>query len=189
MNEEAVTTEQEEEKKDVDEAAAVSPVLTKDGSDILQEVEEIKERFNGVITDSDLSHKVDAVLSSIESLSLEVQNWRTVRKDTYIDTLENLKKQVSEIESEWDAVSASMKAQRERLESLLESFPGVIETSSVRALSLRVTHLEKLVSELVDESTAKASAKNARKQFIISLTALGVTIVLWGVWIVLAVMK
>jgi hypothetical protein len=33
---------------------------------------------------------------------------------------------------------------QERLETLLEAFPGAIETSAMRALSLWVTHLERL---------------------------------------------
>ena len=90
---------------------------------------------------------------------------------------------MGEIESEWGTVSATMKTQRERLESLLESFPGVIETSSIRALALRLTHLEGLVSKLVEEANAKATTSTTRKQLIISLMALGVTVVLWGAFI------
>jgi len=178
---------EEDTKTSTDEEDVGLPIPSKDGSLLLQEVQEIKEGVNGVITDSDLTHKVDVLISNIEGISLEVQSWRTTRKDDYIETLESLKKQVSEIESEWDAVSVSMKNQREKLESLLESFPGIIETSTVRALSLRVTHLEQLTSELLSESAAKSSAAGAHKQLIISLAALGVTVILWVVWIALAV--
>jgi len=176
-------------KTSTDEEDIGLPTLSKDSSVLLQEVQEIKEGVNGVINDSDLTHKVDALISNIEGISLEVQSWRTTRKDDYIETLENLKNQVSEIESEWDSVSVSMKNQREKLESLLESFPGIIETSTLRSLSLRVTHMEQLTSELLSESAAKSSAARGHKQLIISLTALGVTVILWVVWIALAVIS
>ena len=96
---------------------------------------------------------------------------------------------MNEIQDEWTTVSASMKTQHERLENVLQSFPGVIETSTLKALSLRVTHLEQLVSQLFQESQAKSSTAGARKQFIISLVALGVTVVLWAIWIGLALLK
>ena len=82
-----------------------------------------------------------------------------------------------------------MKTQHEKLEAVLQSFPGVIEASTVRALSLRVTHLEQLVSELLQESQAKSSAASTCKQLIISLTALGVTVVLWAIWIGLTLIR
>jgi hypothetical protein len=63
---------------------------------------------------------------------------------------------------------------------------GIIETSTLRALSLRVTHLESLVTKLVDESNAYSSAIRARRQMTISLVALGVTVALWVLWIVLS---
>ena len=68
----------------------------------------------------------------------------------------------------------------------MKPFPGVIETAALRALSLRVTHLEELVSEMLDRSHAKSTAARAGKQLAVSLVALGITVLLWIVWIVLA---
>jgi lipopolysaccharide/colanic/teichoic acid biosynthesis glycosyltransferase len=78
-----------------------------------------------------------------------------------------------------------MKSQREKLETLLDSFPGVIETATLKALSLRVTHLEKLMSQLFQESSTKINSRVAKRQLIISLAALGITIILWVVFIVI----
>jgi DNA repair exonuclease SbcCD ATPase subunit len=156
---------------------------------IIQEVQEIKEAVNGMVSETALSDKVEELRTNLENISEEVQSWRTWQKDIYAGVLETLKSQVDEIESEWDNVSTTMKAQREKLETLLQSFPGVIETSTLRALSLRVTHLERLVSELVGESNAKSTTARARKQLIISLAALGVTVVLWGIFLVLNLIK
>ena len=158
-------------------------------SAIQQEVEEIKEAVAGVVSETSLPDRVESLRSNIESLGEEVQSWRTWRKNTYVEALETLNSQVNEIQDEWTTVSASMKTQHERLENVLQSFPGVIETSTLKALSLRVTHLEQLVSQLFQESQAKSSTAGARKQFIISLVALGVTVVLWAVWIGLALLK
>ena len=158
-------------------------------STIRQEVEGIKEAVNEVVSETSLSEKVDELSTLIDNISEDVQSWRTSRKDSYVEALETLKSQVEEIQSEWENVSTSMKAQRERLESVLQSFPGVIETSTLRALSLRVTHLEQLLSELFQESHAKSTKIGARKQLTISLVALGITVVLWALWIVLAVTK
>ncbi|MBA7668112.1 hypothetical protein ES703_76216 [subsurface metagenome] len=143
--------------------------------DIKQTVDEVHETH--------LDEKVETLRSNIDDISEDVQTWQLPEKDTYLEALESLRGHVGEIESEWGTVSATMKTQRERLESLLESFPGVIETSSIRALALRLTHLEGLVSKLVEEANAKATTSTTRKQLIISLMALGVTVVLWGAFI------
>lgn len=171
-----------EEKLDSAEPSEVS-------SDIQQEVKEIKEAVAEVVSETSLPDKVDALRSNIESLSEEVQSWRTWQKNTHIEALETLSSQVSEIQDEWATVSGSMKSQYERLEAALQSFPGIIEASTLKALSLRVTHLEQLVSQLFQESQAKSSTAGAHKQFIISLVALGVTVVLWATWIGLALLK
>jgi len=126
---------------------------------------------------------VDALRTNIENISEDVQSWKVPEKDTYLESLEIMKKQVGDVEEEWANVSATMKAQRDRLESLLESFPGVIETSSIRALALRVTHLEKLVFKIVEEADTKSTAVATRRQFIISIVALGITVILWGLFI------
>ena len=156
---------------------------------IQQEVQEIKEAVAEVVSETSLPDKVEALRSNIESLSEEAQSWRTWQKNTYIEALETLNSQVSEIQNEWVTVSGSMKSQHERLEAALQSFPGIIEASTLKALSLRVTHLEQLASQLFQESQAKSSAARANKQLIISLTALGVTIVLWAIWIGLTLIK
>ncbi len=171
-----------EEKLDSTEPSEVS-------SDIQQEVQEIKEAVAEVVSETSLPDKVEALRSNIESLSKEAQSWRTWQKNTYVEALETLNSQVSEIQNEWATVSSSMKCQHERLETALQSFPGIIEASTLKALSLRVTHLEQLVSQLFQESQAKSGTAGARKQFIISLVALGVTVVLWAIWIGLALLK
>jgi Zn-dependent M32 family carboxypeptidase len=171
-----------EEKLDSTERSEIS-------SDIQQEVQEIKEAVAEVVSETSLPDKVETLRSNIESLSEEMQSWRTWRKNTSIEALETLNSQVSEIQDEWATVSGSMKSQYEKLEAALQSFPGVIEASTLKALSLRVTHLERLVSQLLQESEAKSSAAGAKKQLIISLTALGVTIVLWAIWIGLTLIK
>jgi len=175
-------TEVSEQEPGLAEPFGVVPTIQK-------EVQEIKEAVHEAVTETDLTEKVDELRTNIEGISEEVQTSRIWPKDTYVEVLETLKSQVSEIESEWDNVSATMKAQRERLETLLESFPGVIETASLRALSLRLTHIEKLVSKLIEESYAKSTVARARKQLIISFVALGITVILWSVWIGLAVIK
>jgi len=143
--------------------------------DIKQTVDEVQETH--------LDEKVEALRSNIDNISEDVQTWRLPERDTYLEALESLRGHVGEIESEWGTVSATMKTQRERLESLLESFPGVIETSSIRVLALRLNHLEGLVSKLVEEENTKTTASTTRKQLIISFVALGVTVVLWGTFI------
>lgn len=178
---ENVKTETKNEA-DLTEPAAVD--LT-----IRQEVLEIKDAVEEVVSETSLSDKVDELRTNLENVSGEVDNWRGWYKNTYLEVLETLKSQVDDIQKEWDNVAGSMTTQRERLESLLVSFPGAIETSTIRTLSLRLTHLEKLVSELILEAQSKSTTARARKQLIISLAALGVTIILWGVWIGLAFLK
>jgi DNA repair exonuclease SbcCD ATPase subunit len=156
---------------------------------VIQEVAEIKEAVTGFVTETSLSDKVEQLRTNLDNLSEEVESWRSWPKDTYLEVLETLKAQVEEIQNEWNNVAGSMQTQRERLESLLQSFPGVIETSAIKALSLRMTHLEQLVSEVFHESQARATTNRARKQLIISLAALGVTVILWGAFLVLNALK
>lgn len=156
---------------------------------IQQEMHEIKEAVSDVVSETSLPSKVEELRIIVENISEDVQNWKALRKDTYIESLETVKSQLEEIQNEWGTVSTRMRAQIEKLESLLESSPGIIEASTLRALSLRVTHLEKLVSGLVEESNAKSTASRARKQLIISLVALGVTVVLWSIFFVINVLR
>ena len=118
----------------------------------------------------------------IEEIGKEANGWRNGHGGSYVETLESLKLQVNEVQQEWTTVAATLNIQREKLETLLESFPGVIETSAVRAISLRVTHLEQLVSELLEEYRAKSTARGARIQLSLSVAGLATTIVLWAAW-------
>ena len=149
---------------------------------IREEVQNIKEAVVEVC-ESCLGEKVDELRANIENISEDVQSWKVPEKDTYVETLEAMTKQVSEVQEEWANVSSTMKAQRDRLETLLESFPGVIETSSIRALALRVTQLENLVSRMVQAADARTTIVATRRQFVISIVALGVTVVLWVLFI------
>ncbi|MFW6056576.1 MAG: hypothetical protein ACOC9B_04635 [Chloroflexota bacterium] len=133
-----------------------------------------------------LTEKVGDLRDNLATISEEAQSPQPWPRDRYLEVLEDLKNQVKTIQEEWEAVSANSRAERERLESFLQSFPGAVETATLRALSLRVSHLESLVSQLFEERQSKESADRARKQMVISLVALGVTVVLWGLWIALA---
>ncbi|MCD6300008.1 MAG: hypothetical protein J7L78_02415, partial [Dehalococcoidales bacterium] len=64
-----------------------------------------------------------------------------------------------------------------------------IEISTLHAQSLRLNHLEQLVSELFQELHTKKTESSSRKQMVISLVALGTTIVLWGLWIMVALLR
>src|SRR5918996_3064918 len=100
-----------------------------------QESQEIKEVVHGIVHVAPFSDKVDTLHAFIEDISEEVKSWRNGRKGPYLETLETLKQQVDEVRQEWTSVAGTLKTQRERL----EAFPGAIETSAMRALSLRVT--------------------------------------------------
>jgi hypothetical protein len=93
------------------------------------------------------------------------------------------------VDKEWNILSSGVSLQQEKPESLLQSFPGIIETATLKSLSMRVTHLEKLVNQLVTESQAQSYVKGACRQFIISIVALGFTIVLWGLFLGLSLIK
>ena len=151
----------------------------------LKQVEEIKDAVAETVTETTITDKVTDLHTMLDNLSDEVDSWKSWHKTEYLEAMEAIKAHVGEIEDEWGKVSESMKGQREKLETLLDSFPGVIETATLKALSLRVTHLEKLVSQLFQESSAQINTRVARRQLIISLAALGVTIILWIVFIVI----
>ena len=122
-------------------------------------------------------------------LTEEVKSRRNGHKRPYMETLEALKLKVDEVQQEWTSVASTLHIQREKLETLLDSFPGAIEISAVRAISLRVTHLEQLVSDLLEEYRAKTTGRGVRSQLNVSLAALGTTIVLWGVWIGIGLLR
>ena len=136
-----------------------------------------------------LSEKVEALQDALGSMADEAQAGRGWRRDDYLAAFESLRAQVEEIQKQWGSVSDYIKVERQRVESLLQSFPGIIELSTLHAQSLRLNHLEQLVSELFQELHTKKSETRARKQMIISVVALGVTVVLWGVWIMIAFFK
>lgn len=166
---------------------APGPAEPPESSQAFQEVAQIGKAVGETVEQTPLSQKMDDLHIILENLSEEVDGWRAWHKNDYLAAIETLKSHVQEIRSDWNDVSTNLKSQRDRLESLLESFPGVIETATLKALSLRVGHLERLVSQLLSESTAKTTATGTRKQMIISLVALGVTVTFWGVFIALNV--
>ncbi|UCB43594.1 MAG: hypothetical protein JSV77_02800 [Dehalococcoidales bacterium] len=145
--------------------------------------EEIKEEIDFDLAETTLSGKMADLHIMLDNLSEEVDGWRNWQKTDYLEVIETLKSQVLEIQGEWHSVALTMQNQREKLESMFQSFPGVIETATLRALSLRLSHLEQLVSQLFQESYVKKSIHGTRKQLIVSLVALGTTVVLWGLFI------
>jgi len=170
------------------EQCLVQPVQI-DSMPVIEQVEEIKDTVSATISETNLPDKMSDLRVMLDKLSDEVDIWREQHKMDYFEVIETLKSQVEEMHNEWNNVSDSMKTQSEKLESLLESFPGVIETSTLKALSLRVAHLEQLVSQIFHESQTKDALRGSKKQYIISLIALGVTVILWGVFIGLNIMK
>lgn len=151
-------------------------------ANIRQEVEEITDAFKeGAETEISLKEKVDALRENLDVITEEVQSWRG--KNHYLEAIEGVKSQVEEIHAEWDTLSESLTAQRERVENLLQAFPGVIETSTLKALTMRVGHLEELVHDLIQEKDSKSNSDKSRKQPIVSVAALAITIVFWGAFL------
>lgn len=176
--------------ENTNENAELSPETEPDwpnGAVVQQEVEEVTSGIKEATDESTLSEKVEALRESLNDISQEVNSWRG--KDYYLESIENLKHQVDGIHEEWNTLSETMRLQRERLESLLEAFPGVIETSTLRALSLRLIHLEEVVSEIVNERQNKMMSARARKQLYISIAALVITVLSWGAFIVMGFFK
>ena len=169
--------------KDKSIAPAADEMDIPDATSAIKEWEEVKEAVDATVSETSLPDKVTELYSILENLSGEVDSWKNWHATDYLAVIETLKSQVEEIQKEWNIVSSGVSLQQEKLESLLESFPGAIETATIKALSMRVTHLEKLVNQLLSESQAQTYVKGTRRQFIISLVALGVTIVLWGVFL------
>lgn len=141
------------------------------------------------VAESSLEEKVERLRGVVDSLSREVQGLPRFLQGVDSRYLQELQQQVAEVQAEWGSLSTYMKTQFERLDSLLSSFPGVVEVSAVRALCIRLSQLEDLVSRHVEDSRAKAAATQGRKQLAISLAALGSTVVLWSVWLALSVVR
>ena len=150
---------------------------------VTEQVEEIKENVSATFSDTNLPEKVSDLRVMLDNLSEEVESWRTWQQIDYLGVIETLKSQVEEIQNEWGNVSNNIMLQHEKLESLLQSVPGVIETATLKSLSLRITHIEQLMSQLFHESQLKSATKGTRRQLVVSIVALGVTITLWGVFI------
>jgi chromosome segregation ATPase len=167
-----------EEATDKSIGQAPSKMDIPDATSAIKEWEEVKEAVDATVSETSLPDKVTELYSILENLSGEVDSWKNWHATDYLAVIETLKSQVEEIQKEWNIVSSGVSLQQEKLESLLQSFPGIIETATLKALSMRVSHLEKLVNQLLSESQAQANVKGTRRQFIISLVALGVTIVL-----------
>lgn len=173
-----------------DEELAPPPAeLLESASDFRQEVDEIREIVHGIVHDTPFSEKVHTLYDIIEEISDELRCRRGTQNGSRLHYVDALKQNIDDLHQEWNSVATTLHAQRERLEALLDSFPGAIETSTVRALSLRVSHLEQLVAQLVEESRAKSSAKGSRTQLYVSVAMLGTTVVLWGLWIGLGLLN
>ncbi|MFC1898835.1 hypothetical protein ACFLXP_00665 [Chloroflexota bacterium] len=155
----------------------------------MKQVEEIKEAVDITVSEAVLPDKVEDLRDMLENLSEEVASWKTWQKNDHLGAIETIKSQVDEINNEWDNVSSNLLVQHEKLESLLQTVPGIIETSTLKSLSLRVTHLEQLLSQIFNESQTKVALKGSKRQFIISIVALGVTIILWGIFIIMSVVN
>ena len=160
-----------------------SSAESQDSNQVLQEVAALKEAVGDTVEENTLRQNIDDLYGMLDNLGKDVADWKAWRKDDYLGAIETLKSHVEEMQSDWNGVSTSLQSQRERLEALLQSFPGVIETASLKTLALRVTHLEQLVSQLVSESQAKTTALGTRKQMLISIGALLITIIFWGIFI------
>lgn len=167
-----MTLNSSENTSNIDQSAATSGLQ--------QEVAELKEAVDEVVDEQRLTDKVESLRVSLDNLSSDVDTWKAKQKDDLLGALESIKYQVEEIEKEWDSVANSMKIQRERLESMLEAFPSVIETTTIRALTLRLNQLEKLVSNIIEDSHKKVTVRRARWQMIVSIIALSVTIFFWA---------
>ncbi len=160
-------------------------LMENEPASIKHEVEEIKEAVDEVVAEESLTEKVEVLRSNIGKLDTKIRNWDKWYEGDYTKTLESLKKQVVEVEEEWLTVGSKLQAQGERLDTLLNSFPGVIETTTIKALSLRLTHLEKLVAEIVEEKRSKVNIAGSKKMLFVSVSSLCITILLWTIWITL----
>lgn len=160
-----------------------------DSPHTIQQVKKMKKAVGEAVSETNLSGKMADLNTMLENLNYEVDSLRGWHKTDYPEAIEALKSQVQEIRDEWQNFHQGIQTQREKFESVLQTFPGVIETATLKALSLRVIHLEQLVSELFQETHARSTARGARKQLMISIAALGVTVILWAVFISINLLK
>lgn len=148
-----------------------------------QEVKIATNNIREATDESTLGEKVETLRQSLNDISEEVDRWRG--REFYVEVIDNIKQQVDDIQEEWDTLKKTMNTERERLESLLQAFPGVIETSTLRALSMRLRHLEEVVADMINERQNKVASDRARKQLTISIVALAATIFFWGIFILM----
>ena len=180
----AVLQEKTIEGSDVDELLNDGEETTPaEAVDIQQGVKEFGDAVADAVATSGVQEKVEALASSLEYIEEYVSEWRNGRRGPDLDMFHALKTQVEEVQAEWEGLTSALQSQRERLDTLLRSFPGVVEVSSVKALALRVEHLERLMGQIIEERRAEKSSQNGRRQLIVSLAALGFTAVLWTAWI------
>ncbi|MCF8107720.1 MAG: hypothetical protein K9J81_01875 [Desulfohalobiaceae bacterium] len=144
---------------------------------------------NIAIDSSQFEDKVNSIRDSVDSLNEEAsshsekEKWSAERKLYYLQAIENLQKEVNEMEIEWNNLYSHIHKQSEKLESLLTSFPDTLDISTLKILSIRLSHLEKLVSDHINEERGKNSEKSSKIQLIISASMLSVTVILWGIWL------
>ncbi len=140
---------------------------------------------------SGFEEKVSSLRDSIDNLNQEVsahserERWSAERKLYYIEAIDKLQKEVKDIDDEWHKLSDSMKKQMERLDTLLTSFPDAVDVSTLKLLSIRVSQIEHLLSDHINEERGRENTRSSKMQLAISAVMLFVTVVLWGVWIFL----
>jgi predicted nuclease with TOPRIM domain len=154
-----------------------------------QQVEDIKAGVEGAVAATSLDEKVEALRAAIAHVSAEVAAWRGWQPSSTSETFAQLQEQVEDVQAEWQTLTAGLQAQRERLETLLQSFPSAVEVFAVRAQAMRVTHLEELVDQLLSEQRDASIRRSSRTQLYVSITALVVTVALWGFFIVTNALK
>lgn len=125
--------------------------------------------------------RVRELIHMVDSLAKQVKRWQETQDSTYHSTLEALESRVGEIGNELDQVSSRVNVYSEMFESPSESSLDSTDIPVLEHLAFRVAHLEKWVAKLDDSFRRDASL--ARKQFVISLVALGAATVFFGVTI------
>lgn len=147
---------------------------------IQQEVEVIREGVNGAVAGTSLDEKVETLRQAIHLVTEEVESWRGTPRGVDPETFGILKDQVEAVQTEWQSLAGGLQSQRDRLDSLLQSFPGAAEFSTLHGLSLRMGNLEELVEDLLDAQRDREVRRNARLQMWVSVAALVATVALWG---------
>ena len=97
------------------------------GTEIVTEVEEIRDAVDQAVTETALPDKVDDLMTSLNNISEEVDGWRYWHKNTFLEIIESLKSQVEDVHQEWTTVSEGLSQQKDKFESLINNFPGAIE--------------------------------------------------------------